>query len=144
MRTRKLNLRFLLGLALGALQYAPAAHAGGPLLLSSPGTPYAWGTSAVDVYTDLGDLGPLANATADALTSSSVAEWSAVSTANFSAAVAGEILVGGTPTDIDMSNAGAIVGTFNGGGIHVIYDDDGTILSNFFGAPPGVLGIASP
>ncbi len=57
--------------------------------------------------------------------------------------MAGDFSSVGLP-DITGANAGLVIGTFNGGGIHVMYDDDGSIISSFFGAPPGVLGIASP
>jgi hypothetical protein len=88
-------------------------------------------------------MGPLTNAEADALTAFGYAEWTGVSTATLSAAVAGDFASVGLP-DITGSNAGLVVGTFNGGGLHVLYDDDGSIIRDFFGAPPGVLGIASP
>jgi hypothetical protein len=97
----------------------------------------------VDVYTDLGSNGILTGAESDALTANGYAEWTGVATAYFSAAIAGDFSAVALP-DIVGANAGLVVGTFNGGGIHVMYDNDGTIVFNFFGAPPGVLGIASP
>ena len=43
---------------------------------------------------------------------------------------------------MNSSNIASVIGTFNGGGIHVVYDDDGAILANYFGVPPtAVLGI---
>lgn len=123
---------------------APAARAGGPLLLFDPATqtPYAWGPS-VSMYTDLGPFGSVTNAQADAITADAAATWSAVPTSSFSASVVGDFNSIGLP-DITATNASQVVGVFNGGGIHVMYDTDGTLIQSFFGAPPGVLGIASP
>jgi hypothetical protein len=95
------------------------------------------------VYTDLGENGFLTGADSDLHTANGYAEWTNVASSYFSAAVAGDFASIGLP-DITGANAGSVVGTFNGGGIHVMYDDDGSITFNFFGAPPGVLGIASP
>jgi hypothetical protein len=119
-------------------------RAGGPLLLfdAATRTPYYYNT--VSVYTDLGPSGVLTNAQSDVLVANAFAEWSAVPTSSFLGTVAGEILVGGVPTDITLANVTSILGTFNGGGIHVIYDADGSITSGYFGAPPGVAGLASP
>lgn len=142
MRTRALAL----AIVTSALCAPTPVHAGGPLLLFDPATrtPLTYPAGTVDVFTDLGDLGPmLTNAEADALTAGGFAAWTLVSTSSFSAAVAGDFGSIGLP-DITSANAGTVIGVFNGGGIHVIYDTDGTILSDFFGAPPGVLGMAQP
>lgn len=121
------------------------SFAAGPLLIfdEATQTPYAWGPGVVPIYTDLGNNGLLTGAESDANTANGYAQWSAVPTSSFSAAIAGDFSTVGLP-DITGANAGLVVGTFNGGGIHVMYDDDGTITFNFFGAPPGVLGISSP
>ncbi|MCG8607809.1 hypothetical protein MJD09_22845, partial [bacterium] len=138
--------------------------AGGPLLIfdASTRTPFAydlsnpvWGGS-VPVFTDLDpSFGHLTNAEAAALTVLGFAEWTAVPTSSFSATVVGDFSSGGGPftpnpdcpmplPDITGTTAGLVVGCFNGGGFQVMYDHDGSIISSFFGAPPGVLGIASP
>ena len=124
---------------------ATAVYAGGPLIIFDPytRTPYAYPAGTVNVYTDLGDNGVLSNAVSNANTAFGYAEWTNVATSSFSATVAGDFASIGLP-DITGANADLVVGTYNGGGIHVMYDNDGTITYNFFGAPPGVLGIASP
>ncbi len=147
MRTSSKLLSVLIT-GLVTLSGGAALFGGGPLIIFDPATrtPYAYGPTVgfpVPVFTDLGGFGPLTNAEADALTAFSAAEWSAVPTSSFSMAIAGDFTARSLP-DIDGSNAGLVVGTFNGGGIDVMYDDDGTIITDFFGAPPGVLGIASP
>ena len=128
------------------LACASPSFAGGPLILFDAATrqPYFYPAGGVDVFTDPGASGILTNAQADVLVANALAEWSGVPTSSFSAAVAGDITLGGVPTDITSANVDSIIGVFNGGGIHVIYDSDGLITQGFFGAPPGVAGIASP
>ena len=146
MRTERIGL---LTLALTLVLAPAAANAGGPLLVFDPetNTPFAWGTTApVNVYTDLGDLGPVTNAEADALVQTAVSEWSGVGTSALQLTVAGDFSTVGLPDVNNGATAGSVIGTFNGGGIHVIYDDDENVFFEFFGIPPGsgVLGVASP
>ena len=145
MKTFFRTLAFTVLLALGI--NTARVIAGGPLLLFAPGVPFFYMPStfggSVPVFTDLGPMGPLTNAEADFITAFGFAEWSAVPTSFFTAAVVGDFTARGLP-DIVGANAGLVVGTFNGGGFDIMYDHDGTIISAFFGAPPGVLGIASP
>jgi len=131
--------------ALVLMVTALPVFAGGPLIIfdSSTQTPYAYPPGVVSVYTDLGSNGILTGPESDALTVNGFAEWTGVPSSYFAAAVAGDFASVGLP-DIDGFNAGLVIGTFNGGGIHVMYDNDASIVFNFFGAPPGVLGIASP
>ena len=84
--------------------------------------------------------------------------WSSVPTSSFQAAVAGsfaDIGIGGANGDITGaeeefstdSNGDVVhevVGTVNGGGIHVMFDEDGSVMRDVMGAPFGVLGIATP
>jgi uncharacterized membrane protein len=129
---------------LGALA-ATVALAGGPLhtFNYATRTPYAWNVAAwpngqVPVYTDLGVLGVVSNARANELASNAAAQWSGVPTSKFRSAVVGSRL--GDITDL---NVASVVGAFNGGGIDIVYDADGSIMENFFGVPPeAVLGIA--
>jgi hypothetical protein len=87
-----------------------------------------------------------------------LASWSAVSTSSFQAAVAGsfaDIGLGGDDGDITgapeefSTNANGelvheILGSVNNGGIHVLFDENGSVMANVIGAPYGVLGIATP
>ncbi|NNF07017.1 MAG: hypothetical protein HKN21_09675, partial [Candidatus Eisenbacteria bacterium] len=130
---------------------ASAAFAGGPLLVFDPATqtPFAYGAPTVDFWTDTGPNGVLSNAQMDVLTANGVAAWSGVATSSFTGVVAGDNTAyphAAIPGDINSGNVGGIINTYNNGDndIHVIYDHDGLIVQNFFGAPPGVLGIASP
>lgn len=134
--------------ALGSLLLGLAgpAYAGGPLNLFDPATetPFAYPPGTVSVRTDLGSLGPLTQAETDSLVRFAFAQWTGVPTSYFAGEVTGEIELGGIPTDITLANVDSLIGPYNGGGIHVIYDHDGSILQGFFGAPPGVAGVATP
>ena len=131
------------GVALAAM--AGPALAGGPLYLTRTQTglePIRW-EGPVQVYTDLGGLGSIGNAKANELVRKSLKEWSSVPTSSFRAAIAGDFADLGLG-DITGANAGHVIGADNGGGIHVIYDSDGSVIADFIGAGYGVLGIATP
>ncbi len=123
-----------------------SSFAAGPLLIFDPATqtPYAW-PGPVSIYTDLdatfSTTGPVTNAEADARMADAAAEWSGVATSSFSAAVAGDFGTVGLP-EINGGNFGSVIGVFNGGGYHVIYDSDGAITAALAG--PGVLGFSTP
>lgn len=120
-----------------------AANAGNPLFIDpATGLPIRY-IGPARVYTDLGNLGMLTNQQTDEKVAFAWKQWTDVPSSSFEAQIVGDFASIGLP-DITASNAGSVIGTFNGGGIHVIYDTDGTVLSDFFGAPPSVLGIASP
>jgi hypothetical protein len=89
----------------------------------------------VPIYTDLGSLGVLTNAQADTLVANAAAQWSSVPTSSFRATVAGDFSTIGLG-DVNSTNITSVIGTFNEGGIHVVYDNDGSILSDYFGVPP--------
>ena len=136
----RLLKRGAFGLAVACALAAPAL-AGGPLyVVPSGGTlkPAHW-EGTVKVYTDQGSLGALDNATANKLVANALKQWSSVPTSSFRAVIAGTL-----PFDVTGANAGQIIGASNGGGVQVIFDSDGSVLSDFMGAGPGVLGIASP
>ena len=152
MKTRTFSKRLAVALVIAGV--ATTAQAGGPLYLADPDTPYAWDvTTPVPVFTDMGDLcdsdpswpfsGCLSNEQADAAVAFSFGQWSAVPSSSFQATVAGDFESIGLG-DVTGETAGNVVGTFNGGGYHVMYDSDSSIIQDFFGAPPNVLGISSP
>ncbi len=132
-------------LAAAALAVTAPAMAGGPLIVvpTSEGPRPAHWAGIVDVYTDLGTLGVVDNALATQLVAKSLHEWTSVPMANFRAQVAGNFGYLGLG-DIVGANAGSIIGADNGGGLHVIFDGDGTVLTDFIGVGFGVLGIATP
>ena len=120
-------------------------------------TSYTWPSAPVAYFTDGGVTGAIAPiptftlADADFLTDMAFMEWSSVSTSTFTAVDGGTIaaLPPGYPGNIDATNVGLIfdpgfsTDVPNDPGIYIIYDDDGAIAS-LVGAPPGVLGFATP
>jgi len=129
-----------------SLVIALPALAAGPLVIFDPATeqPYFY-PGPLDLYTDIDVMfslkGPVAGAEADARAIGGIAEWSNVATSTFSGSVAGDFASIGLP-DINVTNATLVIGNFNGGGYHVIYDNDGSITSALAG--PGVLGFSTP
>lgn len=148
------KIRTIQTIALAGALLSLTAQAGGPLYMFNETTPFAWDvTTPVQAYTDLGDLcdtdpnwpnsGCLTNEQADAAVAFAFSQWTAVSSSSFQAEVAGDFSSIGLG-DITGANAHEIVDTWNGGGYHVMYDSDSSIIQDFFGAPPNVLGISSP
>ena len=136
--------------ALVVVGLATSVFAGGPLYTFDYENriPFAWDMATwpngqVPVYTDLGSLGVLSNARAGEEVSFAVNQWSIVPTSSFRAVVAGDFSARSLG-DIDATTVESVLGVFNGGGIDIIYDNDGSIMTNFFGLPPtGVLGITN-
>jgi uncharacterized membrane protein len=139
-----------LGVALLIAGLATAVEAGGPLYTYDYENriPYAWNMASwpdgkVPVYTDLGTLGPLTNARANEMVAYAANQWSTVPTSSFRAAVAGDFTAIGLG-DIDADSITSIIGSWTGGGLRMVYDNDGSIMTNYFGLPPtGVLGITN-
>jgi hypothetical protein len=149
---------FTLTLIASLTAFTVSAFAGGPLLVDpATRTAYHYDTSSpVPVYYDLGNLGVVCdwstgncvpvtfdNSVGKGLVTKGYGDWSAIKTASLRANVVGDFSLKGLP-DIDSTNVTDIIGTSNGRGIYVIFDADGSIMQNFFGAGDGVLGISSP
>lgn len=142
-----MNSRSILKMAatpvvLAAIAFS-TAFAGGPLYLYDPATktPYAWPSGNTPFYTDLGTLGQLTNAEANAMVTFSVEQWNAVPTSTFNGVIAGSFSTIGLP-DINGPNIFQVLGAFNGGGVDVVYDSDGSVFAELFGNPFGILGIS--
>ena len=138
----RLALRKTALLAVVAAIACTGVFAGGPLYVFDPATktPYSWPNAYAPFYTDLGGLGQLTNAQANAMVGFSIDQWNAVPTSSFKGKVVGSFAKLGLP-DIDGSNIGLVLGTYNGGGVHVVYDADGSVFTALFGSPYGVLGL---
>src|SRR5215203_3181254 len=137
-------------------------NAAGPLNVwnAEQRIPYRWDVSTpVQIYTDNGPFeiiaassGPTVSSEfADQAVAFAANQWSSVPTSSFRAEVAGNFASIGLPDVKDAATAAMVIGVDNGGGMHVIYDavlsttkGQGKIMKEFFGAPPNVLGIASP
>jgi hypothetical protein len=133
---------------------AVVANAGGPLMMwnKEQRIPYRWDVSSpVRVFTDSGPFEvipsqytPIPNEVADAAVAFSIDQWNDVESSSFEAQIVGDFESIGLPDINSAANAGLVIGPDNGGGVHFIYDADGTIMRDFMGAPSSVLGIASP
>jgi probable HAF family extracellular repeat protein len=117
---------------------ATAAIAGGPIYIQDPAArlPYRWPAGITPVLVDQGVLGQLDKARADAMVSYALAQWNGVPTSSFEAAVGGDL-----PYDVTADNILDWLGAWNGGGIHVVYDADGSITEFLFGYSGAVLGV---
>ncbi len=138
--------RISIVLSMLVLLVASNAMALGPLLVFDPvtSTPYAY-PGPVTLYTDndpmFSNTAPMTGADADNRVADAAAAWTGVATASLSASVGGDFASIGLP-DITYGNETLVLGVFNGGGYHVIYDHDGSIIAAYAG--PGVLGFSSP
>ena len=133
-------------------------NAGGPLNIwnQEQRIPYRWDvTNPVPIYTDLGPFEILpanppaatrevTNETADAVVAYAAKQWTDVETSSFQAEVVGDFSLKGLPDVKDAATALQVLGGDNGGGLFVIYDADARVLREVMGAPPNVLGMASP
>ena len=134
------------------------SFAGGPLIVDpNTQTAYTYDTSTpVPIYYDEGNLGEVLdystwppttvifdNTVGKNLVTKGFSDWSSIPTATMKTTIVGDFSQIGLP-DIDATNITSIIGTSNGRGIYVVFDADGSIMQNFFGAGDGVLGIASP
>jgi hypothetical protein len=133
---------------------ASVAFAGGPLIVDpKTRTAYTYGPGTVPVYYDLGNLGVVYDANQNqvifdntvgkALVQNGFTSWSTLPTSSFRAGVIGDFSLLGLP-NIDSTNITEIIGGPERYGIYVVFDEDGSIMQDFFGAPPSVLGISSP
>ena len=133
------------------------ASAGGPLIVD-PNTQkaYTYGPGTVPVYYDLGNFGTVVdystnppttvvfdNAFGKKLVETGFAAWSNIATSAFRGSVIGDFSQFGLP-NIDSTNITDIIGGPEHEGVFVIFDEDGSIMENFFGVSPAVLGISSP
>ncbi len=149
-------LSFCIAIALIAI-LVPQAYADGPLIVDpNTRTGYHFAAQPIPVYYDLGRLGTVTdystgtpqkvvfdNAVGASLVRQGYGAWSSVPTAAVGAFVAGNFTKKGLP-NIDATNVSLIIGKSNGRGIYVIFDEDGSILQDYIGAPDGVLGVSSP
>lgn len=128
-------------LAIPLFLIAPA-HAGGPLVNCGDGVPFLWPSGGQNITwnADLGDLGDLTKAQADALVGDSFGRWQNVATATVSFSQGANLAV-----DVDETNFLPFLEADAPDGLSaIIYDDTGAIFELLFGPDSGVLGFAGP
>jgi len=145
------NLLRLIGALLLATACS-AVFAGGPNYMYDPANkiPYrwhldTWPNGAVPVHTDLGGLGLMDNTMTTNWVIGALAQWTNVPTSTYKAQVVGTVADYGLG-DITTANVDQVFPSrFNGGGITVVYDVDGTIFRDYLGfGIDQILGIALP
>jgi uncharacterized membrane protein len=155
MRQTKLAVALLI--VTSVILSASMAFAGGPLIVDpTTRTAYTYGPGTVPVYYDLGNLGEVMdytqhppvqvifdNSVGAQLVQNGFNSWSSVATSSFRANVVGDFSLIGLP-NINSTNVSLIIGGPERYGVYVIFDEDGSIMQNFLGAPEGVLGISEP
>jgi hypothetical protein len=120
---------------------AGRARAAGPLIVNGAGEPLVWAADPVPFNPDRGKLGALDNATAIAHVAANFAAWEAVDTSSVRFADAGLL-----PVDVTKQNYTSYMGVCGDGLSPIIFDTDGTITDDVFGAGASnsVLGFAGP
>jgi uncharacterized membrane protein len=134
------------------------AFAAGPLIVDAKTrTAYAYDVrEAVPIFYDRGNLGITYDFSVDPprqvkfsnwygkrMVEKGFGDWGSVATSSLRTTVRGNFSLLGLP-NINATNITQIIGKSNGRGIYVVFDEDGSIMSNFFGVGPSVLGIATP
>ena len=141
-------------LSITLLCVCAASQASGPLVLEGPtgNTPAKYANPNITFNIDPGPLGSRSNDLADQLVNNALTIWNDVSTSNI-------VLSQGTdmPVDITSSNFTSYIPDPNNNAIHndddglnpIVYDNDGTIIDEYFGVGMGsgptatVVGFAS-
>jgi len=134
------------------------AFAGGPLIVDAKTRrAYHYDVSeAVPIYYDRGNFGlawdysvdpprqvPFSNWYGKRMVEKGFGDWGNVATSSLRTTVRGNFSQLGLP-NITASNITQIIGKSNGRGVYVVFDEDGSIMSDFFGVGPSVLGISTP
>lgn len=131
------------------------AYAAGPLYVGGPGAvpgvPYVWTINPLTYWTDQGSLGTLDNNAANNLVQQAFQAWQDIPTASISFQNAGSLGADVTKDNVEtvLNQLYACSSPLSGGSLArdrtIIYDVDGSILSNAFGMDQNsVLGLASP
>jgi hypothetical protein len=126
---------------------APAARAGGPLLVAGnapfaaavKGQPLTWPSASLTYFTDQGDLSPvLPQAAADTLVADAFSRWTGVSTALFSATRGGQLAEDVSGANVSSSGQTItlpvdIQPTAMQTPLAVVYDADGAVTDALLG-----------
>jgi hypothetical protein len=132
-----------LALLAGAMILAGTpSFAADSLYVCQSGVPYAYPNGGADIlfHPDQGGLGPLTNAQGVAAVEQAFQAWADVATASAT------FLNGGLmPFDVDITNYASIYNPPAPDGLSpIVFDEDGSIFVELFGAGSGILGFAGP
>ena len=128
--------------AVGALAPVSPVHGADALYLCQPGVPFVYpnGGANIPFNPDLGGLGPLTNAQGVQAVEDAFGAWAALPEASVSFVNAGALAV-----DVDITNYGPIYNPTAPNGLsEIVFDEDGSIFTQLFGAGSGILGFAGP
>ena len=134
--------RMALAALAAPLFFVGQSQAGGPLANCSDGVPFLWANGGANVTWngDLGELGALSKAEADAFVAQSFQAWTDVPTATISYAQGPNLAV-----DVDETNFLPFLEADAPDGLSaIVYDDTGAIFELLYGPDSGVLGFAGP
>ena len=138
---RKHTTSLLVALAILTVPAVPAFGADA-LAICQSGVPFAYpgGGANIPWNPDLGGLGPLTNAQAVAAVDASFDRWENVSTSS-ATFLQGAFLA----VDIDVTNYEPILNPVAPNFVsEIVFDEDGSIFIDIFGANSGILGFAGP
>ena len=145
-RDMKTNLTFRLAvlalLALGALLPVHPALAADALAICQSGVPFVYpsGGANIPFNPDLGGLGRAGNDQGVKAVQDAFDRWAAVPESSATFINAGSLAV-----DIDITNYGPIYNPVAPNGLsEIVFDEDGSIFTQLFGAGSGILGFAGP
>jgi len=134
---------FVLALAaLGALLPVNPALGADALYNCQSGVPYVYpsGGANIPFNPDLGGLGSLTNAQGVQAVEDAFGAWAGVAESSVTFVNAGALAV-----DIDITNYGPIYNPVAPNGLsEIVFDEDGSIFTQLFGAGSGILGFAGP
>jgi hypothetical protein len=148
MKSFKYQVLSLLLVIFGATAFTTTVQGADALAVCNPGQPYLWPAGGVNIpfNPDQGDLnlGLIDNPTGVALVQTAFDNWTAAGPFSVPTTVT-YTNAGPLPIDVDVTNYGPYLNPVAPDGLSaIVFDADGQIFDELFGAGSGILGFASP